>query len=599
MADLDDELLALAGDDSGDEAERAPQSPPPKEISLSPPAVSHSPIPTIEKAEKTATPPTARRGTAQKKMNKANGGAKKRTHDVSDEEEGELFELPNPVRKKARLGAPTNVCRPRSAAVSTPRSLGSVAMEESSAESEAEPAAPVDDEDDDGPLYPLEGRFKNETDKARILALPEIQREEVFYQRETELLRRQQHLQLRQKLKEKERFESKNKRKAGAADLEDDTRRAVRPKTDKARALDELKRSRENKAKENLKRGPVRPARRSRSGSGLSSDKDAEGESEMEWDDRAHKLGPGRDQPPAQLADIERARLGRSRLAALCFYPGFEDMVSGCFARVNITQAGAPGPVYRMGMIKGLKEGKPYRMEGQNGKPFMTDMNLLCVIGREEKAFPFSYCSDSPFMDSEYEYWLKRMEAAAVRVPTKRSLEEKRQDYLKLRDRSWTNLEIDEKIKRQNKLAHLLQKTEPKVSLQPVETQGDKLAQLNELNRKRNREEVRAAQLAVEKKRIEEQKAAIKRFKEAEALKKAAAEKAATEAQEGLTVPKKDHDDLFSDISDISRTGTPVQGVVKKPKPVRETKNGIPTFTRPKTDDEIISSLDLGIDLEV
>jgi RNA polymerase-associated protein RTF1 len=158
-----------------------------------------------------------------------------------------------------------------------------------------------------------------------------------------------------------------------------------------------------------------------------------------------------------------------------------------------------------------------------------------------------------------------------------------------MRDRSWTNLEIDAKIKRQNRLAHLLQKNESIVTAtaQMTETHGDKLAALNELNRKRNREEVRAAQLAEERKRMAAFKAAI------------AKKKAEAEAKNSLAVPKKEHDDLFSDMSDISRTGSPAPGAAPKPKTVRETKNGIPTFTRPKMDDEIIGALDLEIDLEV
>lgn len=584
MADLDDELLALAGDDSGEHTENA-QSPPLASPSLSPAISSRSPLPTTEKP---VTPPPARRGTAQKKT-KAKMSAKKRTPDESEAEEGEVLV---PLLKKVlkRGVAHKLTTKHRALRASTPRSLGSDAMDESSDENEPEPDAPADEDDDDGPLYPLEGRFKNETDKAYILSLPEVEREEIFYRRETEMLRRQQTLQLRQKLQEhervKERLDGRSKRKAGDADLDDDSRRAVRPKTEREKAMEDLKRSRANKTKDNLRRDAARPSRRSRSRSAGSSEKDAEGESEVEWDDRARKAP--REQPLAQLPDIEQVRMGRSRLANYCFYPGFEEVVTGSFARVNVGNAGQ-GPVYRLALIKGLREGKPYRMEGPQGKPLMTDMHLLLTFGRAERTMPFITCSDSPLTDAEYENWRRTMEDEAVRIPTKSSLQQKRKDYISMRDRSWTNLEIDAKIKRQNRLAHLLQKNESIVTATALmtETHGDKLAALNELNRKRNREEVRAAQLAEERKRMSAFKAAI------------AKKKAEAEAKNSLSVPKKEHDDLFSDMSDISRTGSPAPGAAPKPKTVRETKNGIPTFTRPKMDDEIIGALDLEIDLEV
>jgi len=80
MDDLEAELLALAGDDSGDQ-EELPQSPPAR--SPTPLSPADSPVPTTEKP---TSPSPVRRGTAQKKMNKAKAGAKKRTQDDSEEE---------------------------------------------------------------------------------------------------------------------------------------------------------------------------------------------------------------------------------------------------------------------------------------------------------------------------------------------------------------------------------------------------------------------------------------------------------------------------------------------------------------------------------
>jgi len=222
-------------------------------------------------------------------------------------------------------------------------------MDESSSESEAD--APADD-DDDIP-YPLEGRFKDEADKARIQSLPQLEQEKILFERGEDNLRRQQQIQLRQKIKEqereKERLEGRNKRKAAAADLDDESRRATRPKTKRDEAMESLKRSREN----NRKRDVVRRLHTSRSRSPGSSDKDADGESEVEWDDRPRTTGGAREGPLAELRDIEHVRVGRSRFAECCFFPGFEEAITGCSVRVCVGTDRDGRPLYRMALIKG------------------------------------------------------------------------------------------------------------------------------------------------------------------------------------------------------------------------------------------------------
>lgn len=223
-------------------------------------------------------------------------------------------------------------------------------MDESSSEGEAD--APADD-DDDIP-YPLDGKFKDEADKARIQSLSQLEQEKILSERADDSLRRQQQIQLRQKIKEqereKERLEGRNKRKAAAADLDDESRRATRPKTKRDEAMESLKRSREN----NRKREVTRRLPTSRSHSPGSSDKDAEGESEVEWDDRPRTTGGSREEPLAEMHDIEHIRVGRSRFAECCFFPGFEEAITGCFVRVCVGTDRDGRPLYRMALIKGL-----------------------------------------------------------------------------------------------------------------------------------------------------------------------------------------------------------------------------------------------------
>jgi hypothetical protein len=77
MTDIEDELLALAGDESGAEDVG------PSGHQTTSPSPAASPLPTTEQPP---SPPSTKRGTAQKKMNKAKSSARKRKQDDSEEE---------------------------------------------------------------------------------------------------------------------------------------------------------------------------------------------------------------------------------------------------------------------------------------------------------------------------------------------------------------------------------------------------------------------------------------------------------------------------------------------------------------------------------
>lgn len=123
---------------------------------------------------------------------------------------------------------------------------------------------------------------------------------------------------------------------------------------------------------------------------------------------------------------------------------------------------------------------------------------------------------------------------------------------------------------------------------------------LNRANRKANIEEVRRA-LVAEKKAEQKARALAAVKKQAdEAAKKAAEEAAAVKAS--LKVPGANMDDLF-DGSDASRANTPVGGA-STPKrsragtPLKERKS-IATFKKRTLDDDVIASMDLGIEIDI
>lgn len=213
---------------------------------------------------------------------------------------------------------------------------------------------------EDGPLYPIEGKFTSERDRTDIMSLPEVRREQILAERAAEVDRQRQVASL-QALNATRNFpttkatDSMKKRKAGTAELEDSPRKLNRAKVRANENLDNYKRQRDQK---NEQRRRNEDKRRSgfdeAANDDALSEADAEGDSDVEWDEPARKVAPVRDEPPPELRDYERIRVGRTNFAKVCFYPGFDDAIRGCFCRVSIGLDKATGQnVYRMTQIKG------------------------------------------------------------------------------------------------------------------------------------------------------------------------------------------------------------------------------------------------------
>jgi RNA polymerase-associated protein RTF1 len=215
----------------------------------------------------------------------------------------------------------------------------------------------VPDRDTDVP-YPLEGKYKDSRDKSKISAMPQLERERILGERAEEMSRAQFQAELARRARDmgKANMQSDRKRKAASQDPDDSDHRTSRPKVkvkmnDK---LEEYKRNREQRGQQRERQNDRHNDRRRRSSSGDrrgDSDVDADGESEVDWDDR-RKEAP-RVEQPATLSDFEAVRMGRSFFSQVCFYPGFEDAMTGTFARIGTGIDAQRRTLYKMAQIKG------------------------------------------------------------------------------------------------------------------------------------------------------------------------------------------------------------------------------------------------------
>ncbi|KAG6038568.1 hypothetical protein E4U41_004040, partial [Claviceps citrina] len=395
MSDIDDDLLALAGGASEDEDGSVGPS---RDGSESP---RHS-----------------------KRDSGKSGKPKRRARQDDSEEEGEASSTP-----------------------SSPNSLASAAMDES--DSDAEPAPPRRGATEGDEKYPVDGLFMSEAEKAEIMAMREVEREQILEERTTEIERQRQNRLLRQMVENEERKSVKKKRSADAAELGDGQRKTMRQRTDKAEtAMDSLRRARAEKAKrreDNSRGREYSPGRR---------DSD-DGESDDDFG-RARSRTPEKEEevqaPAPELKDFERVRLGRNEFAQVCFTPGFEAAITGCYIRVAVGPHPETGvEEYRMAVIKGFSSNRPYALTGPQG-PFVTDQYVRAAHGKAVKEFPFINTSSGKFTENELHRYQVTCTNENVKMPSKAFLTDKVNEINNLINHTWTSEEIKARLARRNNL---------------------------------------------------------------------------------------------------------------------------------------------------
>jgi RNA polymerase-associated protein RTF1 len=506
--------------------------------------------------------------------------------------------------------------------------------------SQSDSDADSDDATGEKPIYAYDGLYHDAADKARIDALPQVEREVAIAARSEEVERLKQnsliHEMLRRREKEAKKQEKKAKRKVDDAGLDDSQRKSSRQRTkvggESKGAIDRYKQQRAEK----VLRDERRQNRSARSVTPEDkygySDEDAQGESD--YDDRrpARKRSPTpiKDDPPADLADVNRAKVGRDNFAQVCQTPGFDQLIVGCYARVNLGPGRDPNVnEYRLCIIKGIQKGRPYAMMAPNNTQFLTDKYAICAFGKAERAWSFLECSMGPFIEKEWTKYRAEMANVEKPMPTKGAIARKLQDINTLINHKFLDKEITAKLEAQNELMAMVTKSKEKEEIldqivearrtrkyelideleeklqnivpmklamntslikkeaPKINTEQERLTALNVKNNHLNTENIRKAQLAeMHARRVRQQQ----RARESPG-------------------PK---DDLFGDGSDISRAGTPINGVRSRagtpglgtprsstPVPLKpmKKKGGLPTIRRAALDDEIIAGMDLGLEI--
>lgn len=291
-------------------------------------------------------------------------------------------------------------------------------------------------------------------------------------------------------------------------------------------------------------------------------------------------------------------------------------------------------------------------MENATGKQFLTDQYAIVSQGTNEKPWPFHACSNSKFTETELTRYTEALRKDNIRLPSRKYLNARVESIHKIFNTSFTEDSLQQKFAKQRAIelkydpanaARLKREAIEKrraaaeldndldelakcdSELAALENSGpasngstttsaatairpkpspaknnhaaqDRLAQLNHKNRVKNVEEVRRALLEEKRKLKRDREAAMaKRIGEAQLAKKTGAtddlfgetpggSRGSTPATGGAVTPR----------AGGSRAGTPLLGAVKK-----EAGGPLGALKKKAMDDDVIGSLDLGIDIEI
>ncbi|KAI8351459.1 hypothetical protein EDC96DRAFT_518670 [Choanephora cucurbitarum] len=277
--------------------------------------------------------------------------------------------------------------------------------------------------------------YKDEEDRKRLQALPEVERERILAERSEERQRNLERLEVRKLLKDGRR--------------EDATRRSTRAKgSGTANALSELTRRREEKNKSRSKRhrrdtpSPERKRRRRYDQSDYEYSGEEYGESEEE-EEEAEKKAKKR---TPDLDEMQSVMISRNMIEKWIFAPFFENTVIGCYVRLYIgPDPQKKTPVYRLCQIIDVV---PWHKTYKVTENTWSNKALKVKHGKAEKDFPMDIVSNQPITQHEYSRFLTTLESDRVRAPTIDQIEQKAIDIKQAKEYVLNDKEVDEMIEK-------------------------------------------------------------------------------------------------------------------------------------------------------
>lgn len=284
--------------------------------------------------------------------------------------------------------------------------------------------------------YPLEGKYKDEQDRAELLAMGEMEREQTLFERSQEMDRYNEKAYLQQRLKQ----------------LREPTRsltRKVAPSGAKLLKLDKLSELRKQRERKRQKKEDDYEQEDEEE----EEEEEEEYEEDVVWGSGKSKYKP-RSYERCTLADLNRISVGRSFLSKYLYYRHFSEVVVNTFGKVNVgLDRRTRKPMYRLVQIEEVisRPQKTYKVGD-----LKLDIFLVVSQNRTQtKEFPVTVFSDSAITQEEMDRYAEELAKNNENVPYVADAKEKAEELHRLMGAGLSNEDIDEMVSRKQKMGGL------------------------------------------------------------------------------------------------------------------------------------------------
>lgn len=309
-----------------------------------------------------------------------------------------------------------------------------------------------EDQEEETSPYPLEGKYKDEEDRAKIESMPEMDRETLLFDRLQQVQKYEERMVLRERARniraQKQRQMQKDNVKVRSSSRSTRTTGYTEVRDLK---LLELKKQRARKSGNHKYDGVEGDSDNYKDKSDDYSDA---GDKEDDYDpyydrksrysdDENVKWAEEDQDREASLEEFNKVKIGRSFVAKFCFYPEFNEHVQGCYGRVNIDVDKHSGqPIYRMVKVEKVFLQKPYNM----GK-FFTNQYFGVTQGKDRKVFQMNFFSDGLITQPEYERYMNQLSKHDINKPSIYSLDNKAKDLINFASQPMTPKLTDQLVR--------------------------------------------------------------------------------------------------------------------------------------------------------
>ncbi|XP_033127769.1 RNA polymerase-associated protein RTF1 homolog [Anneissia japonica] len=285
----------------------------------------------------------------------------------------------------------------------------------------------------------------DESDKARLDKMTEMEREQEIFNRAEKREALMTRFEIERKLKHAKKEKKRQKKEditkrllQSQSDRSKERRRTVEEKKDKkAIAIKSLRDAREKKKKKTeallAKKEPLK-ASEVYSDDDEDDDDDDKGEEEEEEEDKDSNKSSSpssdeqdvvsssdvedeedekQDEPITDKLELGKIRLSRNKMERWVHMPFFSTTVVGCFVRIGIGNHEGR-PVYRVAQITSVVQtAKIYQLGSTK-----TNKGLKLKYANQERVFRLEFISNQEFTDSEFLKWKEDMEMRRLPLPS-------------------------------------------------------------------------------------------------------------------------------------------------------------------------------------